>query len=143
MVKQSSAPAAIEGSKIQLIGQRIRPGALPIKTTANIVMFPIHAYQRAVGTIIEESDPKIPKLRNYAMLDKDDEVSGKKLWGLTCHPLKSLLVGGLGRTSAHPGQDLTLNGSFCFLEIVEGWRGLPLLRHPQNDLKQITLSNTN
>ena len=71
------------------------------------------------------------------MLDKDDRISGKKLWGLSSAPLKRLNVGNLGRTSSHPGQDQTLNGNFCYLEIIDGWKGLPLPRHPRDEITQI------
>lgn len=138
MVKKNSTPAAIEGSKVQLKGQDIKPGALPIKLKED-TMFPVNAYKRASGTIIEESNPKIFKLREYSMLNKDDEISGKTLWGLSCHPLKAPAVGDLGRTGKHPGQDLILNGKFCYLEIVQGWTGFPLLRHPRDEFKQISL----
>ena len=138
IVKKNSAPAAIEGRKLELKGQDIKPGAVPIKLKEDI-MFPVNAYKQATGTIIDESNPKMYKLREYSMLDKDDEVSGKTLWGLSCRPLRAPTVGNLGRTGRHPGQDLILNGTFCFLEIVQGWIGLPLPRHPRDQFKQISL----
>lgn len=136
MVKQSSAPAAIEGSKIQIEGQDIKPGGPPIMIGENI-MFPVHTYKRATGSILEESNPKIWKVRNYSMLDKDDEISGKKLWGLSHHPMKPINIGNIGRTGKHPGQDQTLNGDFSYLEIVQGWTGVPLRVHPRNELTEL------
>lgn len=140
MTNRNSAPAAIEGKKIQLIGQDIKPGTPPIKIGEK-VLFPVHLYKQGTGTILEESNPKIFIIRNYSMLDKDDRISGKKLWGLSSAPLKRLNVGNLGRTSSHPGQDQTLNGNFCYLEIIDGWKGLPLPRHPRDEITQIPLSS--
>lgn len=139
MVKRSSAPAAIEGSKIQLEGQDIRPGGFPIKMNGD-VMFPVHTYRRATGSILEESNPKTWKIRDYSMLDKDDEISGKTLWGLSRHPLKTRNVGDLGRTGKHPGQDQVLNGDFSYLQIVQGWIGSPPLVHPRDEIKNFSLS---
>jgi len=140
VTNRNSAPAAIEGSKIQLKGQDIKPGAYPIKIKER-TMFPVNTYKQATGTILEESNPKTFILRPYSMLDKNDGISGKKLWGLSSNPLRNLTIGGLGRTSSHPGQDQTLNGNFCYLEIVEGWRGLPPLKHPKEELfTQFSLS---
>jgi hypothetical protein len=138
VMKKNSAPAAIEGRKIQLKGQDIKPSGFPTKIEENI-MFPVHAYKQATGTIIEESNPKICRLRKYSMLNEDDEISGKNLWGLSSYPLKKKTIGNLGRTGTHPGQDVILNGNFCYLEIVQGWTGSSLLRHPQNEFRQISL----
>jgi hypothetical protein len=137
-MKKNSAPAAIEGSKIQLKGQDIKPSGFPTKIKENI-MFPVQAYKQATGTIIEEINPKICRFRQYSMLNENDEISGKILWGLSSYPLKKPTIGNLGRTGKHPGQDLILNGNFCYLEIIQGWKGLPLLQHPRNELKQIFL----
>ena len=137
MVKKNSAPAAIEGSKIQIRGQNIRPIGYPIKIREDI-MFPVNTYRQATGTIVEESNPKICRLREYSMLNIGDEISGKVLWGLTSHPLKGPVVGGLGRTGGHSGQDYLLNGNFCYLEIVQGWIGLPLPHHPRDEFKQMS-----
>jgi hypothetical protein len=137
-MKLNSPPAAIEGKKIQLRGQDIKSGTPPIKI-GEIVLFPVHLYQQGTGTILEESNPKISIVRIYSMLNKDDEISGKKLWGLSSAPLKRLNVGDLGRTSSHPGQDQIINGNLCYLEIIEGWRGLPLTRHPRDEILSLAL----
>jgi len=140
-MKKNSTLAAIEGKKIQLKGQDIKPGPVPVKIQETI-MFQVSTYKRATGTILEEGNPKVFKFRSYSMLNKDDEISGKHLWGLSSYPLKNFTVGGLGRTGSHPGQDCILNGKLSFLEIVQGWTGTSLLHHPKDELKQLLLFKT-
>jgi len=100
-------------------------------------MFPLKASQQATGIIIVESNPKQFRIREYSMLDKDDQISGSELWGLSSCQLKKT-VGGIGRTGKHSGQETTLDGRFCYLEIVQGWRGDALSVHPKDEIKIAT-----
>jgi hypothetical protein len=136
MTRKDCPPAAIEGSEILITSQKICPRGDPKLTTGNRMVFPISASIRAVGTITSESNPKVAKIRDYSDLNLGDEISGKNLWGFSSSPLQrgDIRIGGEGRTSSHPGQDITINGNLCFLEIVSGWRGTPPLTHPMTEL---------
>jgi hypothetical protein len=136
MTKKDSPPAAIEGKEILVTALKISPSGAPSLTTANKIVFPLQASRRAVGTITCEIDPKVAQIRTYSDLNLGDEISGLNLWGFSSHPLKKgdIIGGEDGRSRSHPGQDVTLNGDFCFLEIVSGWRGSPLLTHPRNEI---------
>ena len=136
MTRRSSPPAAIEGSEVLISAQDIRPSGVPRLLHTDEVAFQVSAYRRATGTIVQEYNPKVYKFRDYSDLDASDEISGTHLWGLTSSPLQrgDIIVGGAGRTSSHPGQELTLRGEFNLLEIVSGWRGEPLLTHPKQEL---------
>lgn len=92
MVEKDSPPAALEGNKIQLKGQKIEPNTSPTKIGDEIV-FPVKASKRAEGEIIEERDPKTPKFRDYSMLNLGDKVLGKHLWGFSSSPIRRLQVG--------------------------------------------------
>jgi hypothetical protein len=136
MTKKNSPPAAIEGSEILVMAQKISPSGIPNLTTTSRMVFPLHASRRAVGTITRESNPKVAQIRDYSDLNLGDEISGKNLWGFFSSPLQrgDIRIGEEGRTSRHPGQTVTINGNLCFLEIVSGWRGTPLSIHPQTEL---------
>lgn len=133
-MKRDSTPAAIEGSSILVMGQNIKPSGYPTKVLG-VVMFPVSATRRATGVIIAECNPKAPKIREYSMLDNGDQISGPDLWGLSKHALRKVAVGkSSGRSGGHSGQSATLDGGFCYLEIVEGWRGSALPLHPKENL---------
>ena len=136
MTKKDSPPAAIEGMGILIIAQKISPIGAPTLTTADIMVFPLQASRRALGKITSESNPKVAQVRAYSDLNLGDEISGRNLWGFSSLPLTKddINVGGAGRTSSHSGQDVTINGGLCFLEIVSGWRGTPLPTHPRKDI---------
>jgi hypothetical protein len=134
MASKDSVPAAIEGERLQIQGQKITSAGAPLLTrNTNEMVFPVTATRRAKGIITQERNPKEARFRPYSFLDEGDEISGKNLWGFSSLPLRRINVGGSGRTSGHSGQDATLSGS-CFLEIVRGWRGLSLSQHPRQEL---------
>lgn len=136
MTNKDSPPAAIEGKEILVTALKISPSGAPTIINANKMVFPLQASRRAVGTITIENYPKVTQIRHYSDLNLGDKISGKNLWGFSSFPLKNrdIKVGEEGRSSSHPGQDVTLNGDLCFLEIVSGWRGSPLLTHPRNEI---------
>jgi hypothetical protein len=136
MTRRDCPPAAIEGSEILIAAQKISPRGDPILIMDNRMVFPLKASIRAVGTITRESNPKVAQIRDYSDLNLGDEVSGRILWGFSSLPLQrgDIRIGEEGRTSSHSGQDATINGNLCFLTIVSGWRGTPLLVHPQTEL---------
>ena len=136
MNRSASTPAAIEGSEISIAGQDIRPAGLPrpLRETQEVV-FPISVKKRGKSTIISEYNPKEYKFRDYSFLDSGSEIEGPILWGFSSDPLHrdSISVGGAGRTHSHSGQHVQVSG-ICFLEIIKGYIGSPVLTHPQNDL---------
>lgn len=136
MTKRSSAPGAIEGSEILIEAQNILSTGIPRLTITDEMLFPVKASRRATGTITRESDPKETRIRDYSLLDLGDQISGRNLWGFSSLPLKreNINVGQAGRTGSHSGQDALIDGSFCFLQIVTGWRGASLPKHPQQEL---------
>lgn len=136
MVTVASTEAAIEGSEILVTGQDIKPSGLPkkLKDTDELV-FLLKVTKRGKATITKENIPKEYKFKPYAMLDINSTILGKWLWGFSSNPISrgDIKVGGQGRTSSHPGQELVINGN-CFMEIIEGAIGPPIVEHPSKVL---------
>lgn len=137
MCKANQTPASLEGSKLSVIGQNIKPHGAPKKPSENSseIVFQLTVSTRGKSIILAENNPKIARFREYSFLDEDSEISGPELWGFSSDPLgpNDLQKGGPGRTSSHSGQFVTVNGT-CFMEIIKGWRGTPLLTHPKGML---------
>ena len=138
--KISEPPAAIEGLQLLITGLKIVviPGLpRPVKTLdgETMLVFPLQVKRRGEGKIIEERTPRRRRFRNYSMLELDSSISGQSLWGFSVKPLSANAVkkGGKGRSGRHSGQELIIKDE-GFLEIINGWRGLPLSGHPQNEL---------
>ncbi|MGD0229898.1 MAG: hypothetical protein ABSC19_05995 [Syntrophorhabdales bacterium] len=134
MVEQNTTPAAIHGDRILITGQKIFLSGRPIKLIDEVV-YPINVKERGNAIIIKECAKKEPQIKEYSMRNKDDKISGKILWGYTTTLLgrDDITIGGAGRTSSHPGQQLDVTGG-CFMEIVSGWCGTPLAEHPKDAL---------
>lgn len=137
MVIHSETPAAIEGLKILVTGQKIMTGRVPLEVGDGDFVYPLSIKIRGDGTIREENNPKVAKFKDYSLLNVNDKISGSNLWGFTSDPLSpgSITPGGCGRSGSHPGQELTING-VCFIELIQGWRGPPLIEHPRNQLSR-------
>lgn len=136
MVTQSQAPAAVEGGEIIISAQKIVPKGPPIILPNNETVFPLDIERRCESEITEERrDTSAPPFRHYSMLNIGDKITGKRFWGFSSEFLTNgdIVVGGRGRTSAHPGQELRISGT-CFMEIIQGWRGDPIVQHPKNAL---------
>ena len=136
MVSIASTPASIEGTEIRVIGQDIKPAGPPKKLIeTDEIVFQLTAKRRGVATVIKENSPKKAKFKPYSMLDINSSISGKWLWGFSSNPISrgDIVIGGQGRTSSHPGQELMIYGT-CFMEIIEGRIGLPLPKHPAQEL---------
>lgn len=137
MCKASQAPASIEGSKLLVKGQNIKPSGdipRPIRNSDEVV-FPLTVKIRGISSIVEEYPIKQSKFYEDSFLDKDSEISGLNLWGFSSSPLDrdSFDIGGKGRTGSHSGQSVEITGT-CLMAIVKGWIGSPLLRHPKDIL---------
>jgi len=138
MAEFSAAPAAIEGAAVLITGQDIRPGPLPHRLRENnMIVYTVEVKRRGEAIITEECpnrDARVP-IRAYSNLKKGSKITGPNLWGFVSFPLSpgDIKVGDKGRTSAHPGQELHATDG-CFMEIVSGWRGLPLNVHPKDVL---------
>ena len=138
MVHHSRVPAAIEGEELFLVGQKISPAGAPKKVFVNNVeevIFPLQVTRNGKGTVIKENLPKSPRFKPYSSLDTGDSIDGKNLWGFHSDPIgpDSLRIGDKGRTGAHSGQELRLEG-ICFLEIIQGWIGDAVSIHPKDIL---------
>ena len=140
MQKANQTRASIEGLELSVVGQDIKPSAPPINLpdTGEIV-FPLTVKTRGQSEITIECNPKECKIREYSFLDLGSSISGQNLWGFSSNPLDSNSVrkGGKGKTSSHTGQYVVISGT-CFMEIVQGYRGDPLLIHPKNTDLSIT-----
>ncbi|MBW1999853.1 MAG: hypothetical protein JRJ29_18065 [Deltaproteobacteria bacterium] len=138
MTVKNNPPAAIEGRKIEITSQKITPSGGPKRTCFRSMVFPITVEKRGKGIIIQEVNPKRPRCRDYSMLDAGDGIHGRRLWGFSTLPItrSSIGVGGKRRTGKHSGQNVMINGTFCFLEIVSGWRGKNLPVHPKQQFLQ-------
>lgn len=132
----SEPPAAIEGSKILIAGQDIRPVSIPrpLKNSDEIV-YHLSVYKRGKSTTIEENSPKEWKISKWSLLDKGCSILGCLLWGFSSYPLdkNKFDIGAEGRTAAHPGESVEIEGT-CFMTIVDGLQGKPLLVHPKEIL---------
>jgi hypothetical protein len=137
MCKASQTPGSLEGSKLSVTGQKIKPHGTPKKPFENSseIVFQLTVSKNGKSIILEENEPKLCRFREYSFLDKDSEISGPELWGFSSDPLgpHDIRKGGPGRTSSHTGQFVTVSGT-CFMEIIKGWKGTPLLTHPKETL---------
>ena len=135
MASKDEVPAALEGARILVCGLKIEPSGRPVKFPKVGTVFQFSVKRRGDGTIEEETNPKETPLRPYSFLKVGDKILGKELWGFSSYPFKpgDIRVGEAGRGSSHPGQDITCRGK-CFLELISGWRGNPLLTHPRQEL---------
>ena len=134
--KANQAPASIEGSKLLVKGQDIKPSGIPRPTIdPEEIVFPLTVFTRGSSCIIEEYSNKKSKFCRDSFLDEGCEISGPNLWGFSSNPLKpdSFNIGGKGRTSSHPGQSIEITGT-CLMSIIKGWRGSPVLEHPKKFL---------
>ena len=136
MPKADQAPAPIEGSKLLVEGQDIKPLGRPQQLAdSSGIVFPLTVHKRGKSTIVEENIPKKPIFSKYSLLEKGSEISGPVLWGFSSCPLNkgSIVVGGSGRTSSHPGQSATIKG-ICLMMTVSTWSGYTLEVHPKEIL---------
>jgi len=144
MVTQSVPPAAIEGDKILVTGQDIKPDGLPIYfTNPDDMVFPLRVKKRGDAVITEEKKQKIAGFRKYSKLELNDRISGKWLWGFSSDPIRSgdIKVGGRGRTSNHPGQELVIEG-ICLMEIIKWWNNYSLSILPKDEpIKRLPKKN--
>jgi hypothetical protein len=134
--KANQAPASIEGLKLLVKGQDIKPSGLPRPSdNPEEMVFPLSVYKRGASSILQEYSPKTHKFLADSFLDKGSEIAGPYLWGFSSSLLDrdSFDIGGKGRTASHPGQSVVIEGT-CLMTIVKGWRGLPLPRHPKSAL---------
>lgn len=134
MCKSNQTPAAIEGSKLSVIGQDIKLAGPPRRLSGTGQMiFPLSVKKRGQSEIIAAFNPKEWRFRQYSFLDIGSSISGPTLWGFSSDPIgtDSVNVGGAGRTSSHSGQDIIITGT-CFMEIVKGYCGDPLITHPKD-----------
>ena len=135
MASKDLPPAAIEGLQILVCGLDIKPGGRPVRVALEGIVFPFDVKRGGNGTIEQEHAPKKACVRSYSFLDQGDSISGNILWGFSSYPFKrdDINVGQAGRSGRHSGQDITCRG-ICYLEIIHGWRGHPLLVHPRQEL---------
>lgn len=135
MASKDEVPAALEGARILVTGLKIEPSGRPVKFARVGTVFQFSVKRRGDGTIEEEGNPKEAVLRSYSFLEVGDRILGQDLWGFSSSPLKpgDIRVGEAGRSGDHSGQDVTCRGK-CFLELISGWRGDPLLVHPHQAL---------
>ncbi len=136
MVERNKQPASIEGEQVLITGQKILPAGTPkILRQINMIVYGIDVKKRGNAIIEKKCKDKRPCVSKDSMLDEGDSVSGKILYGLMTYPigLKDIKIGGMGRTGAHPGQELRVDAG-CFVQIVSGWRGSPISIHPKKTL---------
>jgi hypothetical protein len=137
MVRRSEVPGAIEGKKILVCGRKIVPKGRPISIpNSDELAYPVDVEMQGTASILEEKyPPKTSLFKDYSLLDMNDEISGTNLWGFSSDPIvgRNFKVGGRARTSTHPNQELELNG-ICFMELIMGWRGTAIPRHPREVL---------
>ena len=134
MASKNTIPAAIEGLRILVCGQKIFSTGRPVRVPrAGKTMFAFDVKERGNGTIEEEYSPKKAIFYEFSLLDLGDTVSGSVLWGLSSSPLNRINVGQAGRTSSHSGQDVTCRG-ISLLTIINGWRGDSIAVHPKQEI---------
>jgi hypothetical protein len=136
MVIRSEVPASIEGAEVLVTGQDIKPSGRPKKISASSnIVFPLTVKTRGEGTIQKEHNPKQAPFKAYSSLERGDKIEGKSLWGFSSNPISigDIRVGGCARTGSHPGQEIMLYGT-CFLELILGWRGYAIAKHPKDVL---------
>src|SRR5208283_1842251 len=115
MAKRNTTPAGVEGERVLITGKNIYPGQPRFLREINGLAYRLGVKGSGRATIVRECAQKMPMMRNYSMLDKDDSIAGKSLAGFTASliGLDDITVGGKGRTSRHPGQEVTAkNGCF-------------------------------
>lgn len=129
MAERDEYPGAVEGKIVDVNAMKISPNSRPQKKEG-ILYYPFKLrYARA--EIICELDPKAWIIREGSMLNEGDVVSGIILDGLARGPLKTgdIKVGCSGATSGrHKRQSCSVK-KFCFVEIIEGLRGVPAPAH--------------
>jgi len=138
MTTVTKAPCSIEGEEMLISGLKISPSHKPIELpNLNEILFPISIQRRAESSIVKAYDPKIHKIKESSLLELNSKISGKNIWGLNNNPLSrdNVILGGSGRSSRHTGQEIKIQG-ICFMELVEGWEGSPLMVHPKNEISR-------
>ncbi len=139
MVTRNEVYAAIEGSRILVVGQKIMPtGNKPQRLSeSKEIVYPLKVSRRGKSTIEEGNNPKQPRFKPYSLLDSGDSIEGNHLWGFSSNFIgrDNLTVGGSARTGRHPGQELTISG-ICFMELIDGWVGSAIDVHPKEVLLQ-------
>lgn len=138
MVERSEAPAAVEGSQLLIAGQKILPSGRPrfLELSSGVeIVFPLSVEIKGKSTITENHKSSEPLFQPYSLLNIGDSITGKNLWGFSSDLIgkDDITVGGRGRTGAHSGQELKVSG-ICFMEIIQGWRGLAVGIHPKDKL---------
>ena len=135
MIVQASAPAAIEGSEMSIVGKNIMPAGRPTKYGAGEIAYLLDVKDGGHATITKEYFPKKHKHKEESKLNLGSKISGKTLWGFSSNPIGrgDIKVGGSARTSTHPNQELTIMGD-CYMAIVNGWLGNPLPTHPKDSI---------
>ncbi len=135
MASRSEPPAAIEGLQILVSGLAIKLSGVPRRHPTVGLVYPLDVTRRGSGIIEREYSPKEARVRPHSLLNEGDSISGTHLWGFSSSPLKrdDINVGQAGRSGRHSGQDIRCRGT-CFLEIIHGWQGSPLPRHPRQEL---------
>lgn len=136
MVTLNQTPAAVEGAQLSVCGQKIRPNGRPNRlANSREIVYPLRVDIRGEAEIEEQKDRRAPNFKPYSLLDVGDKIAGRVLWGFASDPIGpgDIIVGGRGRTSSHSGQELVIYGT-CFVELIEGWLGLPLGIHPRQEL---------
>ena len=132
MTEIIEVPGSIEGKRILIKGLKIIPEGRP-KKIDNLLVFPLTIKRRGSGIIKKELFPKEYKIQEASLLDIDDSISGKNLWGFSSNLITSgqIQKGGISRTGGHTGQNITISGTCCYLELIHGFRGLPCTIHPK------------
>jgi len=131
---KSKAPASIEGSQIDISGQRIGTSLPPKRDPTGKVVFQVTVDRGSPrGEIAESLSPKRSWLDKTAMLNAGDGINGRQLWEVATKPFGKVTVGGRARTGKHPAQAHTMRGN-CHLCIIEGWVPPPLVKHPRGVL---------
>jgi hypothetical protein len=138
MVTRTEAPASIEGSELLVASLDIRPAGPPIKLAhIDETIFPLKAARRAESTITQEHNPKQWRFKESSMLNLDDSITGRSMWGFSSDPISpgDITRGGRGQSSSHTGQQLKISGT-CFMALIHGWIGDAIQLHPRDEILQ-------
>lgn len=129
-------PGSIEGGKILIKGLKIQPEGRPRKNKILGLVFPIKVERNGQGIIKEELNPKKCRIQETSLLNINDSISGKHLWGFSTAIIKpgQIQKGGLARTSSHTRQHMSIQGSCCYFTLIHGYKGLPISIHPKGIL---------
>jgi hypothetical protein len=81
-------------------------------------------------------NPKKCRIQETSLLNINDSISGKHLWGFSTAIIKpgQIQKGGLARTSSHTRQHMSIQGSCCYFTLIHGYKGLPISIHPKGIL---------